>query len=47
MIGRSTEHVVVVEVPLLTDFMGKGWIRVTVDADPGRSSGTTARAPHG
>ena len=33
-IGRSTEQVVVVEVPLLTDFMGSGWVRVVVDADP-------------
>ena len=35
MIKRSSEQVVVVEVPLLTDFMGTGWIRVVVDADPG------------
>jgi dephospho-CoA kinase len=34
MIEASQERVVVVEVPLLTDFMGKGWIRVVVDADP-------------
>ena len=33
MIERSTERVVVVEVPLLTDFMGDGWLRVVVDAD--------------
>ena len=33
-IERSTESVVVVEVPLLTDFMGSGWLRVVVDADP-------------
>lgn len=32
-IERSSEPVVVVEVPLLTDFMGKGWLRVVVDAD--------------
>ena len=35
VIRRSSEQVVVVEVPLLTDFMGTGWIRVVVDADPG------------
>jgi dephospho-CoA kinase len=34
IIKRSSEWVVVVEVPLLTDFMGSGWIRVVVDADP-------------
>jgi len=34
IIKRSSERVVVVEVPLLTDFMGSGWIRVVVDADP-------------
>jgi dephospho-CoA kinase len=28
----SHEQVVVVEVPLLTDFMGTGWLRVVVDA---------------
>ncbi len=32
-IEKATEHVVVVEVPLMTDFMGTGWIRVVVDAD--------------
>jgi dephospho-CoA kinase len=32
---ESTPHqVVVVEVPLLTDFMGAGWLRVVVDVDP-------------
>lgn len=34
LIEHSTEQVVVVEVPLLTDFMGAGWLRVVVDADP-------------
>ena len=34
MIEASTEKVVVVEVPLLADFMGAGWFRVVVDADP-------------
>ncbi|MGZ8783982.1 MAG: dephospho-CoA kinase [Acidimicrobiia bacterium] len=34
MIERASEQVIVVEVPLLTDFMGPGWIRVVVDADP-------------
>jgi dephospho-CoA kinase len=33
LIEASNEQVVVVEVPLLTDFMGEGWIRVVVDAD--------------
>lgn len=33
LIEASSEQVVVVEVPLLTDFMGEGWIRVVVDAD--------------
>ena len=32
-IEQSSEKVVVVEVPLLTDFMGSGWMRVVVDAD--------------
>ena len=34
LIEGSHEQVVVVELPLLTDFMGEGWIRVVVDADP-------------
>jgi len=34
MIQVSTEQVVVVQVPLLTDFMGAGWLRVVVDAEP-------------
>ena len=34
LIRKATEEVVVVEVPLLTDFMGAGWLRVVVDADP-------------
>ncbi len=34
MIETSTEKVVVVEVPLVTDFMGSGWLRVVVDTDP-------------
>jgi dephospho-CoA kinase len=34
MVERAPEQVIVVEVPLLTDFMGPGWIRVVVDADP-------------
>jgi dephospho-CoA kinase len=33
VIAGSTQEVVVVEVPLLTDFMGPGWVRVVVDAD--------------
>jgi dephospho-CoA kinase len=33
-IETSREQVIVVEVPLLTDFMGAGWVRVVVDADP-------------
>jgi len=32
-VEEATEQVVVVEVPLLADFMGPGWIRVVVDAD--------------
>jgi dephospho-CoA kinase len=34
MIGESSEQVVVVELPLLANFMGKGWRRVVVDAEP-------------
>ncbi len=34
LIAQSTEPVVVVEVPLPTDFMGEGWLRVVVDTDP-------------
>jgi dephospho-CoA kinase len=34
MIQQAAEQVVVVEVPLLTDFMGEGWLRVVVDTDP-------------
>jgi dephospho-CoA kinase len=34
LIASSIEPVVVVEVPLLTHFMGPGWLRVVVDADP-------------
>ena len=33
LIGRSAARVVVVEVPLLTDFMGAGWLRVVVDTN--------------
>jgi dephospho-CoA kinase len=33
LIGRSAARVVVVEVPLLTEFMGAGWLRVVVDTD--------------
>ena len=32
-IENATQQVVVVEVPLLTDFMGAGWVRVVVDVD--------------
>ena len=32
-IEASQQHIVVVEVPLPTDFMGEGWVRVVVDAD--------------
>lgn len=39
LIEGSTEKVVVVEVPLLTDFMGAGWLRVVVDADPAIRTG--------
>ena len=34
MVEAAAERVVVVEVPLLSDFMGSGWIRVVVDAAP-------------
>jgi dephospho-CoA kinase len=33
LIAGSLHRLIVVEVPLLTDFMGAGWIRVVVDAD--------------
>jgi len=29
---HDTEQLVVVEIPLLTDFLGSGWLRVVVDA---------------
>lgn len=32
-ISQSPEQVVIIEVPLLSDFMGSGWMRVVVDAD--------------
>ena len=35
MIEAATEPVVVVEVPLLSDFLGEGWMHVVVDADEG------------
>ena len=35
MIETATEPVVVVEVPLLSDFLGTGWLHVVVDADEG------------
>lgn len=34
LINQSKAPVVVVEVPLPTDFMGAGWLRVVVDTDP-------------
>lgn len=34
LIEQSVEPVVVVEVPLPTNFMGTGWLRVVVDTDP-------------
>ena len=34
LVRGSKEQVVVVQVPLLTDFMGEGWLRVVVDAEP-------------
>lgn len=34
LIDQAQQEVVVVEVPLLSDFMGPGWKRVVVDADP-------------
>lgn len=34
LVDEAQQDVVVVEVPLLSDFMGPGWRRVVVDADP-------------
>ena len=32
LIGEADQGVVVVQLPILTDFLGEGWIRVVVDA---------------
>jgi dephospho-CoA kinase len=35
LIGEADEPVVVVQLPILTDFLGEGWIRVVLDAPEG------------